>query len=105
MKELQAIIDLPLQIDTSNPRAMERALRVYNGKALINSVNGKAEVMDEIFPLVARYGGAVVALCLDEMCIRDRVSATAGDFSVRVYSVDISRPSPYNWNCRRFFSR
>lgn len=66
VKELQAIIDLPLQIDTSNPRAMERALRVYNGKALINSVNGKAEVMDEIFPLVARYGGAVVALCLDE---------------------------------------
>ena len=66
VKELQAIIDLPLQIDTSNPRAMERALRVYNGKALINSVNGKAEVMDEIFPLVARYGGTVVALCLDE---------------------------------------
>ena len=66
VKELQAIIDLPLQIDASNPRAMERALRVYNGKALINSVNGKAEVMDEIFPLVARYGGAVVALCLDE---------------------------------------
>ena len=66
VKELQSITDLPLQIDTSNPRAMERALRVYNGKALINSVNGKAEVMDEIFPLVARYGGAVVALCLDE---------------------------------------
>lgn len=66
VKELQAIIDLPLQIDTSNPKAMERALRIYNGKALINSVNGKQEVMDEIFPLVAKYGGAVVALCLDE---------------------------------------
>ena len=45
---------------------MERALRIYNGKALINSVNGKKEVMDQIFPLVAKYGGVVVGLCLDE---------------------------------------
>lgn len=66
VKELQAVIDLPLQIDTSNPQAMERALRIYNGKALINSVNGKKEVMDQIFPLVAKYGGVVVGLCLDE---------------------------------------
>ena len=66
VKELQAVIDLPLQIDTSNPQAMERALRIYNGKALINSVNGKKDVMDQIFPLVAKYGGVVVGLCLDE---------------------------------------
>ena len=66
VKELQAVIDLPLQIDTSNPQAMERALRIYNGKALINSVNGKKEVMDQIFPLVAKYVGVVVGLCLDE---------------------------------------
>lgn len=66
VKELQAVIDLPLQIDTSNPQAMEQALRIYNGKALINSVNGKKEVMDQIFPLVAKYGGVVVGLCLDE---------------------------------------
>lgn len=66
VKELQAVIDLPLQIDTSNPQAMERALRIYNGKALINSVNGKKEVMEQIFPLVAKYGGVVVGLCLDE---------------------------------------
>ena len=66
VKELQAITDLPLQLDTADPAAMERALRIYNGKALINSVNGKQEVMDAVFPLVKKYGGAVVALTLDE---------------------------------------
>lgn len=63
---LQAVIDLPLQIDTSDPAAMERALRCYNGKAMINSVNGKAESMAAVFPLVKKYGGVVVALTLDE---------------------------------------
>ena len=63
---LQAILDLPLQIDTSSPVAMERALRRYNGKAMINSVNGKRESMEAIFPLVKKYGGLVVALTLDE---------------------------------------
>ncbi|MCC8060419.1 MAG: homocysteine S-methyltransferase family protein [Clostridiales bacterium] len=66
VRELQSIIDLPLQIDTSDLQAMERALRVYNGKALINSVNGKEESMRAIFPLVKHYGGVVVALALDE---------------------------------------
>ncbi|MDO5417144.1 MAG: homocysteine S-methyltransferase family protein [Lachnospiraceae bacterium] len=66
VKELQAVIDLPLQIDTSSPEAMERALRCYNGKALVNSVNGKQEVMEAVFPLVAKYGGVVVGLALDE---------------------------------------
>lgn len=66
VQELQSIIDLPLQIDTSNIKAMERAMRIYNGKPLINSVNGKEEVMHQVFPLVARYGGVVVGLCLDE---------------------------------------
>lgn len=64
--ELQAIIDLPLQIDTSDTRAMEGALRRYNGKAMINSVNGKQESMHAVFPLVKKYGGLVVALTLDE---------------------------------------
>ncbi|MBQ8794399.1 MAG: homocysteine S-methyltransferase family protein [Clostridia bacterium] len=64
--ELQAIIDLPLQIDTANICAMEAALRHYNGKAMINSVNGKAESMASVFPLVKKYGGVVVALTLDE---------------------------------------
>ena len=64
--ELQGVIDLPLQIDTSNSIAMEKALRYYNGKAMINSVNGKQESMDAVFPLVKKYGGVVVALTLDE---------------------------------------
>ena len=64
--ELQAVTDLPLQIDTSHAEAMERALRIYNGKAMINSVNGKKESMEAIFPLVKKYGGTVVALTLDE---------------------------------------
>ena len=64
--ELQSVTNLPLQIDTSNPRAMESALRRYNGKAMINSVNGKAESMDAVFPLAKKYGGVVVALTLDE---------------------------------------
>lgn len=64
--ELQAIIDLPLQIDTADPTAMETALRRYNGKAMINSVNGKRESMETVFPLAKKYGGLVVALTLDE---------------------------------------
>ena len=64
--ELQSIIDLPLQLDTTDPVAMERAMRVYNGKPLINSVNGKEESMRTVFPLVQKYGGVVVALALDE---------------------------------------
>lgn len=66
MYELQAIINLPLQIDTADAVAMEKALRRYNGKAMINSVNGKEESMKAIFPLVKKYGGVVVALTLDE---------------------------------------
>ena len=69
--QLQAILDLPLQIDTSNALAMEAALRRYNGKAMVNSVNGKAESMAAVFPLVKKYGGLVVALTLDENGIPD----------------------------------
>ena len=64
--ELQAITDLPLQIDTADTKAMEQALRLYNGKAMINSVSGKESSMSQIFPLVKKYGGAVVALTLDD---------------------------------------
>ena len=69
--DLQAVIDLPLQIDTTNMQAMEAALRRYNGKAMINSVNGKEESMARIFPLVKKYGGLVVCLTLDEGGIPD----------------------------------
>lgn len=64
--ELQAVTNLPLQIDTSNTEAMEAALRRYNGKAMINSVSGKEESIKAVFPLVKKYGGVVVALTLDE---------------------------------------
>lgn len=71
VSEIQAVTDLPLQIDTADPVSMEAALRRYNGKAMINSVNGKAESMAKVFPLVKKYGGVVVALTLDEKGIPD----------------------------------
>lgn len=64
--ELQSVLSVPLQLDSGNAKAMESALRLYNGKAMINSVNGKEESMAEIFPLAKKYGGVVVCLCLDE---------------------------------------
>lgn len=66
VKQLQAITDLPLQIDSSNPEAIEAALRVYNGKAIVNSVNGEDKVLDSILPIVKKYGAAVIGLTLDE---------------------------------------
>ncbi|MCI8835486.1 MAG: dihydropteroate synthase [Ruminococcus sp.] len=63
---LQSVTSLPLQIDTVDIRAMEAALRIYNGKPMVNSVSGKQESMDAVFPLVAKYGGVVIGLTLDE---------------------------------------
>ncbi len=92
VRELQAIVDLPLQIDTADPTAMEAALRAYNGKAMINSVNGKEESMRAVFPLVKKYGGVVVALTLDEngipstaeerFAIAERILAVAGQYGI-----------------------
>lgn len=70
---LQSILNTPLQIDTSDPRVMEKALRFYNGKAMVNSVNGKEESMNSVFPLVKKYGGVVVCLTLDENGIPETV--------------------------------
>ena len=64
VKELQSVTSLPLQIDTVDGKAMERAMRIYNGKPMINSVNGKQVSMDEVFPLIRKYGG--VGLTIDE---------------------------------------
>lgn len=66
IKLLQEVITLPLQIDSSNATAIELACRYYNGKPLINSVNGKDETMESIFPIVQKYGGVVIGLTLDE---------------------------------------
>ena len=91
--ELQAVTDLPLQIDTSDAKAMETALRRYNGKAMINSVNGKQESMEAVFPLVQKYGGLVVALTLDEngipetaqgrIAIAEKILATAEKYGIQ----------------------
>lgn len=66
VKALQGVIDLPLQIDSSDPTAIEAGLRAVNGKAIVNSVNGKEAVLSAILPLCKKYGAAVVGLCMDE---------------------------------------
>ena len=71
VKELQSITSLPLQIDTVNGEAMEAAMRIYNGKPMINSVNGKQESMNQVFPLIQKYGGVAVGLTIDEDGIPD----------------------------------
>ncbi len=92
VQAIQAVCDLPLQLDTSDPEALERALRVYNGRPLINSVNGGAESMAAVFPLAKKYGAAVVALTLDEhgipetaagrIAIAERILATAKTYGL-----------------------
>lgn len=66
VKELQSIVSVPLQIDSTKPEVIEAALRVYNGKAIVNSVNGEDKVLDTILPIVKKYGAAVIGLALDE---------------------------------------
>lgn len=89
---LQSVLPLPLQLDSSDPAALESALRIYNGKAMINSVNGKQSSMKEIFPLVKKYGGVVVCLCLDEngipetaqgrIDIAEKIICTASEYGI-----------------------
>lgn len=89
---LQSVLPLPLQLDSSDPAALESALRIYNGKAMINSVNGKQSSMKEIFPLVKKYGGVVVCLCLDEngipetaqgrIDIAEKIIRTASEYGI-----------------------
>lgn len=71
VKELQSVLDLPLQLDSVKASSLEKAMRIYNGKPLVNSVNGKRESMDAILPLVKKYGGCVIALTIDEKGIPD----------------------------------
>ena len=66
VKDLQAVTDLPLQLDSSNPEALSRALRIYNGKPIVNSINGEPETLEKILPLCKKYGAAVVGLALDK---------------------------------------
>lgn len=93
VNEIQAVTSLPLQIDTSDPSAMEKALRIYNGKAMINSVNGKEECMHSVFPLAKKYGGLVVALTLDEngipataegrLAIAEKIISVAAEYGIK----------------------
>ena len=71
IKALQGVVDVPLQIDSTKPEVIEAALRVYNGKPIVNSVNGEDKVLDTILPVVAKYGAAVIGLALDENGIPD----------------------------------
>ena len=66
VKAIQSVVDLPLQLDSTKPEALERGLRVYNGKPIVNSVNGEQKVLDAILPLCKKYGAAVIGLTLDE---------------------------------------
>ena len=89
---LQAITDTPLQIDTSNYEAMERALRFYNGKPMLNSVNGKEESLSKVLPLAKKYGAVLVALCLDDngipntaagrIAVADKIIARAAEYGI-----------------------
>ncbi|MBO4950215.1 MAG: homocysteine S-methyltransferase family protein [Clostridia bacterium] len=94
VEEIQAVTDLPLQIDSSNPKVLEEAMRIYNGKPLINSVNGTEESMSAVLPLVQKYGGTLIALTLDESGIpktaKERL-AVAEKIAERAKSYGISK--------------
>ncbi len=89
---LQGVVDVPLQIDTADAAVLEQALRRYNGKALVNSVNGSEKSMKEVLPLVKKYGGVLVVLTLDEngipqtakerLAIAERVAKRAEDYGI-----------------------
>lgn len=89
---LQAVLPTPLQIDTTNIAALERALRMYNGKPMLNSVNGKQKNMEEVFPLAKKYGSVVVCLCLDEngipetaqgrIAVAEKIIKTAKEYGI-----------------------
>ncbi len=74
VKALQTVTDAPLQIDSSEPEVIEAGLRYYNGKAIVNSVNGEEKVLESILPIVKKYGAAVVGLTLDERGIPDNAT-------------------------------
>ncbi|MDE6580476.1 MAG: homocysteine S-methyltransferase family protein, partial [Ruminiclostridium sp.] len=79
IKSVQGVVDVPLQVDSTIPEVLEKALRVYNGKAIVNSVNGEEKSLQTVLPLVKKYGAAVVGLCLDE----DGIPKTAeGRFNI-----------------------
>lgn len=96
IQQIQAVCDLPLQIDSSDPKAIEAGLRIYNGIPIVNSVSGKTAVLEEILPLVKQYGACVAGLTLDEQGIPDtcqkRVAIAARILqAAEKYGIDASR--------------
>ncbi|MDE6725145.1 MAG: homocysteine S-methyltransferase family protein [Ruminiclostridium sp.] len=98
IKAVQGVVDVPLQVDSTIPEVLEKALRVYNGKAIVNSVNGEEKSLQTVLPLVKKYGAAVVGLCLDE----DGIPKTAdGRFNIakkimeRAMSIGIRKEDIY----------
>ena len=99
VKTIQGAFNTPLQIDSSEGPVLEKALRYYNGKALINSTNGRQDVMDKVLPLVKKYGGAVVALCIDEagiaptaegrVAVAEKIIAEAAKYGIPVRDIVI----------------
>ena len=98
VKALQGVTDAPLQLDSTRPEVLEKALRIYCGKAIVNSVNGEASTLDAILPLVKKYGAAVVGLTLDQNGIpksaRARVEI-AGRILERAMALGIRREDVY----------
>ena len=92
VKKLQSVLDTPLQIDSSNPQAVEAALRIYNGKPIVNSVNGEEKSLQTVLPLAKKYGAAVVALTMDEsgipllaeqrFAVADRIVRRAAEYGI-----------------------
>ena len=99
VKTIQSTFNVPLQLDSSEAAVLERGLRNYNGKALVNSVNGKQEVMDKVFPIVQHYGGCLVALCIDEggiaptamgrVAVAEKIIAEAAKYGIPVRDIFI----------------
>lgn len=99
VKAIQSVTNLPLQIDSTNPDAIEAGLRVYNGKAIVNSVNGEDKVLHAILPIVKKYGAAVVGLTLDEngipkkwqdrVKIAEKILKTAAEYGIKKEDVFI----------------
>ncbi len=93
VKAVQGVVDLPLQLDSTKPEVLEAGLRVYNGRAIVNSVNGEEKSLSSILPIVAKYGAAVVGLTLDEegipettekrIEIAERIIKRASDYGIR----------------------
>ncbi len=90
ISSLQAVTDLPLQIDTTNFETLENALRIYNGKPFVNSVNGTEESMNAVFPIVQKYGGTLIALTIDKDGIPDNAEDRA-----KIAKMIIKRASEY----------